>query len=125
VAPNKLMLGEIKPDAKMKIKAMGGDDEDEQPKLIDVDVAKRASAKSGKGSKAAKGSKGPKAESSSKAPNTLKASKPAETKGEPAKAGKAAAPAVVAEPVSKPAKPKLRLNPKTGKLEPAGQAGLF
>ena len=124
VAP-KLVLGEIKPDAKMKIKAMGGDDEDEQPKLIDVDVAKRASAKSGKGSKAAKGSKGPKAESSSKAPNTLKASKPAETKGEPAKAGKAAAPAVVAEPVSKPAKPKLRLNPKTGKLEPAGQAGLF
>lgn len=81
--------------AMLKVAAMQAlGEDDEQPKLIDVAAAKRGTAVGAK--KRADVSKGER---------------------KPAAKAPATAPAAV-EPPAKVAKPKMRLNPKTGKLEP-------
>jgi hypothetical protein len=97
--------------AKLKVAAMREDDE--QPKLIEVDAAKRSSRKdsSAKGAKTeAKGSK----------PKPLEAKKPEMKKAaEPPPPAAAAKPAATVE--AKKPKQKMRLDLKTGKMVPVDE----
>jgi hydrogenase maturation factor len=85
-----------------------------QATLMEVAPVKRAGAKGGKAAKAEKPAKGAKAAASGKSEKPTKVEAKAEAKG----GGDAKA--VASQPV-KAAKPKMRLNPKTGKLEPVDE----
>ena len=97
---------------KVNARARLGEDE-EQPKLIETAPVKRAAPSRGRGEK-----RDAKTERSDSKPSAKPDAKP------DAKPGPAT-PSSRAEP-PKPAKPKMRLNPKTGKLEPVNDGpGLF